>query len=77
MRINLPDENVARAIASRSVLLGYIYEVFARGASLEELLANIDKEALLPYITTQSSFAFKVHGIGRKIKEKEAVAMIE
>lgn len=32
---------------------------------------------MLPHITNQDKFAFKVHGIGRKIKDKEAVGMIE
>lgn len=38
---------------------------------------NIDKDALIPYSTNQDKFAFKVHGIGRKIKDKESVSLIE
>lgn len=77
VEIRLPSEEVARKIASRSVLLGFIYEIFSRAPTFEELLTNIDTEALMPYITSQERFAFKVHGIGRKIKDKESISFIE
>ncbi|KAL7157220.1 hypothetical protein ABFS83_02G063000 [Erythranthe nasuta] len=72
--VNLPSEEVAISIASRSILVKGIYELWGEGGSFEELEESIKSypdDRKLPYISPGSTFKITVESFGKAISSEE------
>ncbi|XP_065850098.1 uncharacterized protein [Euphorbia lathyris] len=72
--VNLPNEDLARNIANRSILVKGIYELWGEGSSYEELEESImsyPDERKLPYLTSESTFKITVDTFGKVISFEE------
>ncbi|WCJ41973.1 hypothetical protein M5689_022807 [Euphorbia peplus] len=72
--LNLPDEDLARNMANRSILVKGIYELWGEGSSYEELEESImsyPDERKLPYLTSESTFKITVDTFGKVISFQE------
>ncbi|KAK6156881.1 hypothetical protein DH2020_011129 [Rehmannia glutinosa] len=72
--VNLPSEEMARNVASRSILVKGIYEVWGEGRSFEELeeaIKSYPDDRKLPYLTPGSTFRITVESFGKAISFHE------
>ncbi|KAL2491008.1 methyltransferase [Abeliophyllum distichum] len=72
--VNIPSEEIARNIASRSILVKGIYELWGEGQSFEELeeaIKSYSDEQKLPYLTPDSTFKITVESFGKVISFHE------
>ncbi|BBN04731.1 tRNA (guanine10-N2)-methyltransferase [Marchantia polymorpha subsp. ruderalis] len=72
--IDLPSEDVARQIASRSVLLKGFFEVWGEGRTYDELKASIESlsdEKKAPFLTEDSTFKIVVDAFGKVLSLDE------
>ncbi|KDP27355.1 hypothetical protein JCGZ_20179 [Jatropha curcas] len=72
--VNLPNEDVARNIANRSILVKGIYELWGEGSNYEELeeaIMRYPDEQKLPYLTSESTFKITVDSFGKVISFQE------
>ncbi|KAL3620906.1 hypothetical protein CASFOL_035818 [Castilleja foliolosa] len=72
--VNLHSEELARNIASRSILVKGIYELWGEGRSFEELeesIKNYPDDRKLPYLTPESTFKITVENFGKGISFHE------
>lgn len=72
--VSLPSEDIARSIASRSILVKGIYDVWGEGTSYEELeeaVKSYPDERKLPYLTSESTFRIVVDSFGKVISFEE------
>ena len=74
---NLPNEQVAKQITARSILIKEMIDVISEAKTYEGLLANVDRSKLDPILSSGKSFKFNIEGIGRKVSHKEQVEIIE
>ncbi|KAL3693576.1 hypothetical protein R1sor_007227 [Riccia sorocarpa] len=77
--IDLPSEDIARKIASRSVLLKGIFEVWGEGRTYEELRVSIEacpEEKKAPYLTPDSTFKIVVDTFGKILSLDEQTERI-
>lgn len=73
--LNLPSEDIARSIVSRSFLVKGIFEVWGIGSSYEELriaIENFAEDRKAPYLTANSTFKVVVDcfGMGLSLQEQ-------
>uniref|UniRef100_A0A1D1YUQ8 tRNA (guanine(10)-N(2))-methyltransferase n=1 Tax=Anthurium amnicola TaxID=1678845 RepID=A0A1D1YUQ8_9ARAE len=72
--VSLPSEEIARKIASRSMLVKGMYELWGQGSSHEELELAIkcfSDERKLPYLSPDSTFRIIVDSFGKVISFEE------
>ncbi|CAA2959026.1 tRNA (guanine(10)-N2)-methyltransferase homolog [Olea europaea var. sylvestris] len=72
--VNIPSEEIARNIASRSILVKGIYELWGDGQSFEELeeaVKSYPDERKLPYLSRDSTFKINVESFGKVISFEE------
>ncbi|KAK4801352.1 hypothetical protein SAY86_021839 [Trapa natans] len=78
--VNLSSEQVARDIASRSILVKGIYELWGEGPTFEELKAAIQaypEEKKLPFLAPDSTFKITVDSFGKVISFQEQIGRIK
>ncbi|GKD26799.1 tRNA (guanine(10)-N2)-methyltransferase, partial [Tanacetum coccineum] len=78
--VNLPNEDIARNIANRSILVKGLYEIWGEGSSYEELKEAINSypdDRKLPYITPDSTFRIIIDSFGKAIPFKDQTARIK
>ncbi|KAH7288294.1 hypothetical protein KP509_31G020800 [Ceratopteris richardii] len=77
--INLPSEDIARFIASRSILVKGIFEVWGVESSYEELrlaIENYPEDRKTPYLSADSTFKVIVDCFGKGLSLKEQTERI-
>lgn len=77
--VDLPSEDIARSIASRSFLVKGIFEVWGFGSSYEELRRGIESyedDRKIPYLTANSSFKVVVDCFGKGLSLHEQTQRI-
>lgn len=76
--VNLPSDEVARQIQSRSIMIKEIIDVFSESkGSYDELVKNVDVALLQSQISTTNKFKFLLEGIGIKITSSQQIDIIE
>lgn len=75
--VNLPSDEVARQIQSRSIMIKEILDVYSQSkGSYEDLITNMDVPRLSANITPGAKFKFFLEGIGVKINLAKQVEII-
>ncbi|KAM7250599.1 hypothetical protein ACFE04_022482 [Oxalis oulophora] len=72
--VNLPSEDLARKIATRSILVKGMYELWGEGSDYEELQESITSypdEQKLPYLVPESTFKITVDTFGKATSMQE------
>ncbi|KAL3843728.1 hypothetical protein ACJIZ3_001131 [Penstemon smallii] len=72
--VNLPSEELAQSIASRSILVKGIYEIWGEGRNFEELeeaIKSYPDDRKLPYLTPGSTFKINVDSFGKALSSHE------
>ncbi|XP_078172466.1 tRNA modification 11 protein [Carex rostrata] len=72
--VSLPSEDIARKIASRSLLVKGIYELWGQGTDYEELeqaIKEYPEDRKLPYLTEDNTFKIIVDSFGKVISSQE------
>lgn len=78
--LDLPSEQCVRRLASRTVLLRSIYELWGHKNSPEQLIAKlkgIPKEDLAPYAANNYSFRIRVDTFGKSITKEQKLNKID
>lgn len=78
--VNLPNEDIARNIANRSILVKGLYEIWGEGSSYEELKEAINSypdDRKLPYLTSDSTFRIIIDSFGKAIPFKDQTDRIK
>lgn len=75
--VNMPNEEVAKKIVDRAILIKEVIDVISEATSYQGLLDNVDKSRLLPILEEGKTFRFNIEAVGRKIQPKEQVKIIE
>ncbi|XP_015584030.3 tRNA (guanine(10)-N2)-methyltransferase homolog [Ricinus communis] len=72
--VNLPNEDIARNIANRSILVKGMYEVWGEGSDYEELkeaILRYPDDRKLPYLSSETTFKITVDSFGKVISFQE------
>lgn len=78
--MDLPSEQCAQQLASRTVLLRSVYELWGHGRSPDELIAKLKElpnERLSPYASPKYSFRLRVDTFGKSISKEEKLKKID
>lgn len=78
--VNLPNEDIARKIATQSLLLKGMYEVWGEGCTEEELkeaVSNYPEERKEPYLAENSTFKIVIDCFGKVLTFNEQTARIQ
>eukprot|EP00897_Mesotaenium_endlicherianum_P009267 jgi/Mesen1/8369/ME000464S07765 len=77
--VDLPSDEAARIIASRSMTMRGLYEVWGDGATYEELVTAVQqypREKMVPFCRAEDSFKFVVDGFGCVLSMEEQLERI-
>ncbi|XP_048727782.2 tRNA (guanine(10)-N2)-methyltransferase homolog [Ostrea edulis] len=79
LKLTLPSETEAKQLASRSVLIRSVIELWGHGNTHEDLYEDLrkSKDAIVPYLSRPSSFKIVVDGFNRSLPHKYKIQMIE
>ncbi|PIN06157.1 putative RNA methylase [Handroanthus impetiginosus] len=72
--VNLPSEDMARSVASRSILIKGIYEIWGEGHNFEELeeaIGSYPDDRKLPYLSPGSTFKISIDSFGRVLSTRD------
>lgn len=76
--VNLPDEQTARRIQERSVLIKEIINVFSQSnVSFEDLVKRVDVQALEKVLAEKKKFRFLFEAVGSKMSSETQRHVIE
>ncbi|XP_076923000.1 uncharacterized protein LOC143584979 [Bidens hawaiensis] len=79
--VNLPyEEDIARNIANRSILVKGLYEIWGQGSSYEELKEAINSypdDRKLPYLTPDTTFRIIIDSFGKAMTFNDQTARIK
>ncbi|KAL9235212.1 hypothetical protein vseg_009994 [Gypsophila vaccaria] len=78
--VNLPSEDLARSVATRSILVKGMYEVWGEGTTyeqLEEAVNSYPDERKLPYLSSESTFRVTIDSFGKTFSTDEQKDLLE